>query len=121
MGEVGEHIAVAEERSECLESQRHIASRFHGFGIGCGCRLIPMPGILKRLNLSGRWSTFPSPEENVVVLIRVKRRIEVYKIHRRRGDMPSEHVQVVPVIELVDGHRTPGLSRLDRRVGVHLG
>ena len=67
--------------------------------IGSGCALVPVPRILKRLDLRGSLSAIPLREQDVIAGVRIERRVEVDEINRLVGDVPPEHVEVVADID----------------------
>jgi hypothetical protein len=76
---------------------------------GCDCRLVPMPGVLKSGYLGSGTSPVSLRKQHVVVGVRVERWVQVDQVHRLRGDVLPQNIEVVPVVEGVPaGH---GLER----------
>lgn len=76
-----------------------------------------MPRIVKRLDLSGSVCAARMAEQDVVVGVRVERRVEVDEIDRLVLDVSSQHVEVVAVVEDFPwrvGHVAQAIGR-DRR------
>ncbi|HEY1770298.1 MAG TPA: hypothetical protein VGG02_08590 [Chthoniobacterales bacterium] len=61
----------------------------------------PMPGILERLDLRLARPSLRQLEKQVVIALRIKRRVEIDQIHRLIRDLLPQHLQVIPVVEPV--------------------
>jgi hypothetical protein len=83
---------------------RHLTSRLDRFLERRRCNLVPAPGVLERLDLRRRPRAVFC-EQDVVVLVRLERRIEVDEIDGLVLDVPSQHVEVVAVVQEVRLHR----------------
>jgi hypothetical protein len=55
-------------------------------------------------------------EQDVVVPVRVERRVEIHKIDRLRPDVLAEHFEVVAVVEKVLVHRGTSLAMPSARI-----
>ena len=91
--EVSHQIIFFQKRAQGTEQFRNIAiAAFHDF-IECPlCMIVPVPSILKGFNLSLRLLSSWRFEENVVVSLAVKGRIEVNKINALSGDRRTQHL-----------------------------
>src|SRR3989337_1877050 len=77
--------------------------------IGCRCILVPLPGILARFDLGGGTLAGTLRKQNVVILIALKRWIEIDQIHGLVFDVTPQNIEIVAVIERV--HRRCSLLR----------
>src|SRR6185437_12915058 len=65
---------------------------------------IPLPSILKSLKLRTGFGAILFGEKDVVILPRIKRRIEIDQVNRVGCDITLQDLAVVPVVESV-GHQ----------------
>jgi hypothetical protein len=107
--QIREHVARAERDEERLHDLGYLAACLHDLLERLGRREVPPPRVLERLYL-GRG---PLPrllgEQDVVVLVRLERRVEVDEAHRLVFDVVPEHVEVVTIVEEVRFH--PSMPR----------
>jgi len=72
-------------------------------------------GILEGPDLCGCGRAVLLREKNIVILIRLKRGIEVDEIYGLVFDMQAEHIKVVAIIETIrhsaKGHPSPAAER----------
>jgi hypothetical protein len=61
--------------------------------------LVPMPGILECLDLSGGPTAVALGEEDVIILVAFERRVKIYKVNRFVFDIAAEYFQVIAVIQ----------------------
>ena len=69
-------------------------------------RVVPVPGILERLDLRVAVVAFGRFEQDVVVGVRIERRIEIDQVHALVLYVIAQDVEIVAVIERV-GHAAP--------------
>jgi len=112
---VGQHIVVADRLAECLHDERYLAAALNDFSVGRRRRLIPPPRITKCLDLRCRTGAVLFGEKHVVVLIAVERRVKIDQIDRFIGDVTTENVEVIPVVERVHGGHDNSPFRLEQR------
>ena len=68
---------------------------------GLSRRVVPLPGIVERLNLGGRSHAILFPDSYVIILVALKRRIEVDKVHALIFEMFAQDNEVITEEELV--------------------
>ena len=98
--QVREHVAVAEEGAKRLHGLGHAAALLDYFLIGACRVLVPRPGILERLDLRCRLSAVFG-EQDVIGGVRIEWRVEVDEIDALIGDVASQDIEVVAVVEPV--------------------
>ena len=69
-------------------------------------RVVPVPGILERLDLRVAVVAFGRFEQDVVVGVRIERRVEVDQVHAFGAHVIAQDVEIVAVIERV-GRASP--------------
>lgn len=70
--------------------------------------LVPVPSVVEGGDLRLGFLTRLVPEQDVVRSVGIERGVEVNEVDRGSGDVPSEDVQVVAVVESVGGRRSHG-------------
>jgi len=73
----------------------------HNLIKGALSRLVPMPGVLKRLDLRGGLLPVWGLEQHVVIRIRVERRVQLNEVNALGRDALPKHREVVAIKELV--------------------
>jgi hypothetical protein len=63
--------------------------------------LVPVPGILECLDLSGGPTAVTLGEEEVIILVAFERRVKMDKVSRFVFDIAAEYFQVIAVIQNV--------------------
>ncbi len=106
-GEIRHHVVGAQEgahRPQQFEGIR-IAAAHHLVECAFG-PVVPVPRILERLDLRVAVRALGRLEQDIVIGVRIERRVEIDKVHAFVSDMFAQHVQIVAIIELV-GHPHP--------------
>ena len=85
-------------------SRSHNAA--HGLFLTPVCCVVPVPGILERLDLRVAVVAFGRFEQDVVVGVRIERRVEVDQVHAFGAHVIAQDVEIVAVIERV-GRASP--------------
>lgn len=88
----------------------HSAPALYKFLIHAKCVNVPFPRIFKCFELRSRASTVLFREEDVVVLIRIERRVEVDEINRLFFDVTPENVEVVAVVKVIHRKESSGFE-----------
>lgn len=104
-GEIGHHVVLAEEAAHGPEQLgRAGPAGAHHLVEGVLRLVVPVPRILERLDL--RVGAVPGLrlEQNVVVGVRVERRVEVDEIDALVRDAVVQDLQIVAVVKLVHEH-----------------
>ena len=108
-GEVGHHVVLAEKGAERLNHLRQSGVRAVDdlvvFALGL---LVPMPGVLKRLDLRLAVLSLGRFEEEIVVALGVERRVEVDEVHGLVREVFAEHSEVVAVVKGIHARRECG-------------
>src|SRR5215207_5790629 len=99
--EVGEQIALSQDRPEGNHRLRKVATRSnHLVKAFLGLRP-PEPRVLESLDLLlGLGARFVT-EEYIVVLAALERGVEIDQVDRLVTDVPAQYVEVVPIEKLV--------------------
>ncbi len=100
--QIGHHVVVAEERAhrgEHVEGARPPA--VHHLVKGILRRVVPVPAVFERFDLCVRFAARCSAEQDVVIGIRIERRIEIDEIDAVIRHMRAQHIQIVPVKQMV--------------------
>ena len=106
---LGHHVVLAEKGAERLDHLRQVGVRAVDdvvvFALGL---LVPVLGVLKRLDL--RLAVLPLGrfEEEIVVALGVERRVEVDEVHGFVREVVAEDVEVVAVVKPVHPSRRLG-------------
>ncbi len=69
--------------------------------VPCGSRTCPIPRIAERFDLCGAFTAALFFEQDVIIAVRVKRRIEIDQIDAVIGNMIFEQFKVITKIESV--------------------
>ena len=108
-GEVGHHVILPEEGPERLNDLRKVGVRtlddLAVFALGL---LVPVPGIFKGFNLRLAALTLGRFEEEIVVALRIERRVEVDEVNGFVREVLAEDVEVVAVEKLVHPRKKLG-------------
>ena len=110
-GQVGQHIAFADQRPERAQGVAGPAASLHRFEVGPPGRIVPMPRVVKGLDLGGRLGTPLAAEQDVVAGVGVEGRVKVDEVYRLVFYVAAQNVQVVAVVQGV--HRIPSVG-IDR-------
>lgn len=100
-GKIGEHVGVAQHLAHGNERLADLLSAFGHFPVCSRGGMVPMPGVLKRLELRGGLGSVVLFEEHVVGGFAVEGRVEVDQVNGLVGHVAAEDVEVVTVIECV--------------------
>ena len=104
--QIGHHVIVAEERSDRVEqierlgvaAARDLIERLFGM-------VIPMPGVLERLDLRIGQHAGGRTKQDVIIGVRIERRVEIDQIDAVGGHMLPQHVDIVTVEKVIgDSH-----------------
>ncbi len=118
--EIGRHVVAPEKGDEGVHHLRHVGVRLVGEGGEFGLGLVrPVPGVLEGFDLRLAGVALGGLEEEVVVALGIKGRVEVDEVHGFGGDAVAQDVEVVAVVEVV--HPASGVSAelRDGEGGVH--
>jgi hypothetical protein len=115
--EIGHHVVFAERRAHRFQHDRRIGmAAGQNLVEGARGRLVPVPGVVERLDLRRRLRAARRLEQHVVGGVRIERRVEIDEIDAFAGDAGAQHSEIVTIIELV-GHapRRPRIRRSSRK------
>ena len=111
LDEVGHHLVLADPGSQCRDDRADLV-RNAALVAGCvsqesvrrlGARA-PVPRVFEGEQLSVALAPRLILEDDVVVAVRVERRIEIDEVDRRIFNVPPEDVEVIPVVEDIRLH-----------------
>ena len=83
---------------DCRETHYSIGNDFPRVSKALGL-LVPVPGVLERLDLRLAALALGRFEEEIVVALGVKRRVQIDEVHRFRRDVLAEDSEVVAVVK----------------------
>ena len=72
----------------------HIAKRRLG-------TVIPVPGVIKRLDLRGGFRPGRSLEQDIIRRVGIERRVEVDQVNAVISDAVAQHAQVIAAIQMI--------------------
>src|SRR5579863_119920 len=106
--QIGHHLVTADKVMESFNHLCHV--------IGCLCDqflkcvlsgLIPMPGVLEGGDLGFAIGAALIFEEDIVIAIRVERRVQIDQVYALGGDVFTQDVEIVSIVECVHGDGLP--------------
>ena len=103
------HVVLAEKGAERLDHLRQVGVRAVDdlvvFALGL---LVPVPGVLKGLDLRRAALPLGRFEEEIVVALGIERRVEVDEVNGFAREVVAEDMEVVAVVKLVHPARRLG-------------
>ena len=94
--EVSHHVIIAEEVAHRAQQREGVGvSAAHHFVEGALRAFVPVPGVLERLDLAFAAVPLGTLEQDVVIGVRIERRVEIDQIYALAGDMFAQDVQIV--------------------------
>jgi hypothetical protein len=105
--QIRHHVGVEQEGLEGTEGICDAAALLYNLLEGALGVDIPLPCVLEGANLRAGLGAILFCKQNVVILARIERRVEVDKVYGLVFDVALEDIEIVSVIELVllSGHR----------------
>ena len=114
-GEVGHHVVLAEKGAERLDHLRQSGVRavddLVKLALGL---LVPVPGVLERLDLCLAALALGRFEEEIVVALGIERRIQVDEINGFVRNVLAQNLEIVAVIKLVHPPRIKQVRHQER-------
>src|SRR5436309_2497065 len=104
-GQIRQHVALANHHAKGLQRTSNSTTSLDGFLVRARSRLIPAPRVPKCLYLGSRTASVLLCEKHVVRGVRVERRVQINEVYGLVGNVPAEHVEVVPIVEDVLRHQ----------------
>jgi hypothetical protein len=100
--DVGHHVIIAQERAQGTEHVGRLrVARLHHVVEGALGRIVPMPGVLERLDLRLAGLAGRRTKQDVVGRVRIEWRIQIDEVHALVANALAQHVEIVAVIEVI--------------------
>ena len=99
--EIGHHLVVANERSERFYHAPDLIEFVFQFAIGLLGSEVPVPSVFECRDLRRRIAPRFVTEQNVVIAVRVKRRVEINEIDGIVLDIIPQDLEIVAVVKSV--------------------
>jgi hypothetical protein len=68
--------------------------------------VVPVPGVIKRLNLRGALGAARAFKQHVIAGVGIERRVQIDQVNALIADAVAQNLQVVAVIQMI-GHARP--------------